>query len=267
MDTQKDTNTSKRDIIKHAQDKRRERLNKSVVRLHKANNILFYLILALGIFNVAWLIYMKANWDEIVFRGLQYVAMLLIMLLPTFLKTRFKIEVPWQLTTIIVIFCFSSLIMGDSLDLYGRIPWWDKLLHTESGLMLSILALWIIHVIMAENDKYIILNRYFLSLFLILFSLGLGACWEIIEYSYDSLMGTNTQQFMATTTGSIVSAEDVPLCGHEALRDSMQDLILDFFGAFLVAIYGFVRHDKLVERYKEAIQGTKEEKVKMKGER
>ncbi len=262
MDTQKDTNTSKRDIIKHAQDKRRERLNKSVVRLHKANNILFYLILALGIFNVAWLIYMKANWDEIVFRGLQYVAMLLIMLLPTFLKTRFKIEVPWQLTTIIVIFCFSSLIMGDSLDLYGRIPWWDKLLHTESGLMLSILALWIIHVIMAENDKYIILNRYFLSLFLILFSLGLGACWEIIEYSYDSLMGTNTQQFMATTTGSIVSAEDVPLCGHEALRDSMQDLILDFFGAFLVAIYGFVRHDKLVERYKAAIQGTKEEKVK-----
>ena len=87
-----------------------------------------------------------------------------------------------------------------------------------------------------------------------MFSLGLGACWEIIEYTYDSIMGTNTQQFMATTTGSIFTPEDLPLCGHEALRDSMEDLILDFAGALLVAVYGFIRHDKLIERYKQFAQ-------------
>jgi len=81
--------------------------------------------------------------------------------------------------------------------------------------------------------------------------LGLGAFWEILEYSYDNLMGTNTQQFMATTTSSIITPEDIPLCGHDALRDSMQDLILDLFGALLVAVYGFIRHNKLIERYKQ----------------
>ena len=219
--------------------------------LHKLNQIATSLIVVMAVSNVAWLIVEKKTWDEIVFRGMQYVAMLLVMYLPLILKKRFSIEVPWTLSVVIVLFCFSSLILGDGLDLYGKVPWWDKLLHTESGFLLSMIALWLIHIIMAENDKYIYFNKYFLCLFLVMFSLGLGACWEIIEYSYDSLMGTNTQQFMATTTSSLITAEDEPLCGHDALRDSMQDLILDLVGALLVAIYGFIRHDKLMKRYKQ----------------
>lgn len=218
--------------------------------LHQLNRIISWMVAVLAVANVTWLIYLGKHWDEIVFRGLQYVAMLLIMQLPWLLKRRFRIEVPWILSLILVIFCFSALIMGDALDLYGKIPWWDKLLHAESGVLLSMVALWLIHVLMAENDKYIYFNKWFLCLFLVMFSLGLGACWEIIEYSYDSLMGTNTQQFMATTTGSIYTDQDIPLCGHDALRDSMQDLILDLTGALLVAIYGLVYHNRIIERYK-----------------
>ena len=220
-------------------------------RLHKLNRIATWLIAGMAVANVGWLIVARSTWDEIVFRGLQYVAMLLIMYLPHLLRSRFRIEVPWLLSVFIVVFCFSSLIMGDGLDLYGRVPWWDKLLHAESGFLLSMIALWLIHVIMAENDKYIYFNKWFLCLFLVMFSLGLGACWEIIEYTYDSLMGTNSQQFMATTTGSIFTPEDETLCGHAALRDTMQDLILDLVGALIVAVYGFIRHDKLIERYKQ----------------
>ena len=221
---------------------------------HRVNNFVTWLVVAMGVVNVSWLIYKGSHWDECVFRGLQYVAMVLIMQLPRMLKKRFQIEVPWLLSAVIVLFCFSALVLGDGLNLYGRIPWWDKLLHAESGVLLSMIALWLIHVIMAENDKYIYFNKWFLCLFLVMFSLGLGACWEIIEYTYDSIMGTNTQQFMATTTGSIFTPEDLPLCGHDALRDTMGDLILDFAGALLVAVYGFIRHDKLIERYKQFAQ-------------
>ena len=212
-------------------------------RLHQLNRIATWLIAGMAVANVAWLIAARRTWDEVVFRGLQYVAMLLIMYLPRLLRRRFRIEVPWLLSVFIVVFY--------GLDLYGRVPWWDKLLHAESGFLLSMIALWLIHIIMAENDKYIYFNKWFLCLFLVMFSLGLGACWEIMEYSYDSLMGTNSQQFMATTTGSIITPEDEPLCGHAALRDSMQDLILDLVGALIVAVYGFIRHDKLIERYKQ----------------
>lgn len=218
-------------------------------RLHRNNNILFWVIVSMGVANVVWLIARKSHWDEVTFRGLQYVAMLMVMRLPKFLKFRLKIEVPIILSSVIVLFSFSALVLGDGLDLYGKIPWWDKLLHAESGFILSMVALWLIHIIMAENDKYIYFNKYFLTLFLVMFSLGLGAMWEIIEFTYDSIMGTNTQQFMATTTSSLFTSEDVPLCGHAALKDSMFDLIFDFTGALLVGIYAFVRHDKLVERY------------------
>jgi hypothetical protein len=33
----------------------------------------------------------------------------------------------------------------------------------------------------------------------------------------------------------------------------MQDLILDLAGALLVAVYGLIYHDKLIERYKQIL--------------
>ncbi len=85
------------------------------------------------IINVTSLYYRHKPWGEIVYRGLQFVAMLIIMQLPGMLKLHFQVEVPWTLSVVIVVFCFLALVMGDGLDLYGRLPWWDKLLHAVSG--------------------------------------------------------------------------------------------------------------------------------------
>jgi uncharacterized membrane protein YjdF len=221
-----------------------------IKRLHTLNKVAFWVTLALAVFNVGMLIFRgNSTWAEVAFRGGQYLAMLLVLKLPSFLRMRFKVEVPALLSIVIVLFCFCALVLGDGLDFYGKFPWWDSVLHGFSGVLLSTIALWLIHVIMAGNDKAIYFNKYFLALFLVMFSLGMGACWEIIEYTYDSISGTNTQQFMASTTGSLFTAEDIPLCGHAALGDTMTDLILDLVGALLVAIVGFFRHDKVVERY------------------
>ena len=81
--------------------------------------------------------------------------------------------------------------------------------------------------------------------------------WEICEYGYDAFFGTNTQQFMANTTASIIQADDIPLCGHEALSDTMTDLILDFVGSLLVSIYVFFRHNKLMAMHQIAIKEGK----------
>ena len=228
-----------------------------IKRLHRANKIFFWVVLAMGTANVTYIaVWGSKRWDEVAFRTMQYVGMLIIMKLPHILKLRFRIEMPWLLSAFMVLFGFSSLVLGDGLDFYGKYPWWDSVLHAQSGTLLSLMAFWIIHVIMAENEKYIFLNKHFLALFIVLFSLGLGACWEILEYLYDSLAGTNSQQFMASTTGSILSSYDIPLCGHEALRDTMTDLMLDLAGALLVAIYSYMNHNKWmtdVERYKKLL--------------
>ena len=46
---------------------------------------------------------------------------------------------------------------------------------------------------------------------------------------------------------SLPLPNDVPLSGHEALRDTMTDLILDLVGSLLVSIYVFLRYNKLMK--------------------
>ena len=115
----------------------------------------------------------------------------------------------------------------------------------------DVVALWFIHVMMAEKSKYIYMNKYFTCLFLVVFSLGIGAFWELLEYSCDGLFHTNAQQYMASTKGTLVSKKDIPLKGHEALKDTMKDLALDLGGSLIVATYGFIKHDEILEKRNE----------------
>ena len=48
---------------------------------------------------------------------------------------------------------------------------------------------------------------------------------------------------------SLPLPDDVPLSGHDALRDTMTDLILDLVGSLLVSIYVFLRYDQLMKMH------------------
>lgn len=185
------------------------------------------------------------NIGNMIFRFVQYIAMLLVLLMPELLKKWLRIIIPLGLYIVIALFAFNALVLGDALNFYGRYPWWDSVLHFHSGIILSFVGLWLIHLIMEKNSKYIYFNKYFLSLFIVMFSLGMGALWEIGEYTCDDLFHTNSQQYMKTTSGTMISSKDVPLEGHEALTDTIKDLALDLGGSLVVAAYGLVRHEDL----------------------
>ena len=210
---------------------------------------LFILTIVLGLANVIYLLCQPdATLKAVLFCGLQYVAMFIILALPIVLRKRFLLNVPLILTIAIAVFAFVAMVLGDGLNFYGRYPWWDSLLHLFSGGVLSFIGLWVVHILLSDEDKVIFRNKYFLALFLLMFSLACGAIWEICEYTYDDLFGTNTQQFMETTTSSIYSEEDIPLEGHEALRDTMTDLTLDFLGGLIVALIVLFRHNAFIEK-------------------
>ncbi len=48
---------------------------------------------------------------------------------------------------------------------------------------------------------------------------------------------------------SLPLPNDVPLSGHEALRDTMTDLILDLLGSSLVSVYVYFRYDNLMKMH------------------
>lgn len=212
--------------------------------------VLFVLTVVLCIANVVYLLFQPGTTlKAVMFCALQYVAMLLILTAPIILRKRFLLNVPLVLTVVIAAFAFTAMVLGDGLNFYGRYPWWDSLLHLFSGGVLSFVGLWVVHILLSDSDKVVFNNKYFLALFLLMFSLACGAVWEICEYTYDDLFGTNTQQFMETTSGSIYTDRDIPLTGHEALRDTMTDLTLDFIGGLIVALYVLFRHNAFVEKH------------------
>ena len=225
-------------------------INQSLKRLYYA---LFVLTIGIGTGNVVYLCYQPdITINALIFCTLQYVVILVILTLPIVLRKRFMIQIPLMITVMCALFGFVAMVMGDGLNFYGKYSWWDSVLHLLSSCVLAFVGLWIITIIFEKQDQLVLSNKFFLSLYVLIFGLSCGAVWEVCEYAYDAIAGTNTQQFMATTTASIVSAEDVPLCGHEALRDTMGDMILNLVGSLLVAIFAFLRYDKLMDMHQSA---------------
>lgn len=222
----------------------------------KVNIVLFWVILALAITDTFFGVFIKPKPHVMVVSQAALYGAMLIVLYLLLLLDKFKIDVPWKLSAFIVIFSLLGFIIGGVFDFYGKYKWWDTVLHAVSGVMMSIVAFWLIHVTMAENARLVYQNKWFLFFFLLMFSVGMGVFWEIIEFFYDSIVGTNAQQFMTSTTGSYISSEDIPRCGHDALCDTMWDLTLNFIGALAVAVYALVRHDKIIAIYRRNLHPT-----------
>ena len=220
-------------------------LNEHLTRIY---HLLFVLTIGLGVGNIVYLSFQPQTTAHVLFFcGVQYVVILLILTFPIVLRKRFMIQIPLLITVLCAAFGFVAMIMGDGLNFYGKYRWWDSALHLFSGCVLAFVGLWIISIIFEDSYKEVFSSRIFVAFYVLLFAVSCGVVWEICEYAYDSFFGTNTQQFMATTTSSLPLSDDVPLCGHAALRDTMMDLILDLVGSLLVSIYVFLRYNKLMK--------------------
>lgn len=95
------------------------------------------------------------------------------------------------------------------------------------------------------------MGNIWICISVVLFSLSLGALWEIGEYLADDVFKTNNQQYMKTTRGTLYKTSDEPLVGHEALADTMKDLMLDLAGATAVATISFCKEDYKRKKIKE----------------
>jgi uncharacterized membrane protein YjdF len=66
----------------------------------------------------------------------------------------------------------------------------------------------------------------FVAFFAFLFAVGIGALWEIFEFSMDKTFGTNMQK---------------PMLGDPSgLTDTMWDLIVASVGALVISVFGYV---------------------------
>lgn len=164
------------------------------------------------------------------FQGLWFNAFLiagiiLVTLFPLILHRQYHIRIPAEFQLLAIIFIFASLFLGEIYRYYEKIWWWDTALHASSGLLMGIFGFLLVYVLNENEHVEIVLTPRFVALFAFLFAVAVGALWEILEFTVDSLFGGNMQKPMF----------DDP----SGLTDTMWDLILDTLGALIISGLGW----------------------------
>lgn len=168
-----------------------------------------------------------------------YILMLLQCLLgivaffmPNIITKKTKIIIPSNMYIVYVVFLYAAIFLGEVGNFFYRIPHWDTILHICSGAMLGALGFSFVNILNKNEKVHVELSPIFVSLFALGFAITLGVLWEIYEFTFDGLLGVNMQKF---------ALEDgTQLIGRAALADTMEDLIVDSTGAFVMATIGYI---------------------------
>lgn len=190
---------------------------------------------------------------RLIFSIVQLLLMMGIIILPDHLKDKLGLKIPIMLETSLTIFAFCGFVLGDVFDFYKKIPVWDSILHAFSGIILAYVGFVLIDYFVKRDSINLSMGHMYICVSVVLFSLALGAIWEIGEYLVDDIFGTNNQQYMKSTRGTLYGKEDEPLLGHEALNDTMKDLMLDLAGASIVGMAEYLKEDRRKNKVKKEL--------------
>ena len=191
---------------------------------------------------------------------------LFLFFLPFFLEKRLKIKLPSVLEISIFLFIFSAEILGEINNFYINIPHWDTILHTLNGFLCASIGFSLINLL-NEKTKLFNLSPLFVALVSFCFSMTVGVVWEFFEYGMDYIFKLDMQKDYYITNINTVSLDEaksnkvinvdsieysvlydknsneiVKLNGYLdiGLHDTMKDLIVNFIGAFVYSIFGYL---------------------------
>ena len=200
---------------------------------------------------------------------------LVLFTLPTIISEKFKIGIPSLLEGIIYLFIYSTAILGEINNFYGRIPFWDTILHTLNGFLCAGIGFSLVDLL-NQNSKRIKLSPLYIAIVAFCFSMTIGILWEFFEFSADYLTKTDMQKDRIVREISSVMLnkdnENVPIKIKDiekteiyskdgtvttiengyldiGLIDTMKDLFVNFIGAIVFSIIGFL-HVQNREKYK-----------------
>lgn len=171
--------------------------------------------------------------SDYVLMFIQCVLGLVVLSLPSMVSRKWNFTIPNFIYIMYYIFLYAAIFLGEVLDFYYLVPHWDVILHFFSGAMLGALGFILVSWLNESEAVHVTLSPALVALFAFCFALSCGAIWEIYEYVFDGLLGLNMQKF--------ITAEGVTLVGHDALSDTMEDIIVDASAAALISIIGYIR--------------------------
>lgn len=180
---------------------------------------------------------------------------------------RLSIDLPNTLEIIILLFIYAAEILGEIRAFYVTFPYWDTILHTLNGFLCAAVGFSLLDLLNREERVTFSLSPLYLAVVAFCFSMTIGVLWEFFECVMDQLFyldmqkdtiireigsinldptGGNTPIRLRDITDVIVvqgsgAQTSLGLGGYLdiGLLDTMEDLFVNFVGAFVFSIIGY----------------------------
>lgn len=94
-------------------------------------------------------------------------------------------------TFLLVLLFTGGLVLGPGFDFYFKIPCWDDILHTASGVIFACLGYAIADGMIAKDIKY---RRFLCFATAVAFSLAIALLWEMFEYAGTTFLGMDMEE-------------------------------------------------------------------------
>ena len=248
-------------------EKKRQKLFLTLQNQIKSHKKAFAIYVILRVFVILTLVLqlLHKNYENVFL----CILTLFLFLLPSFFETKFKLDLPESLEIVILLFIFAAEILGEIQNFYGIFSNWDTILHTINGFLCAAIGFSLIDILNRYEKLHLNLSPLFVAIVGFTFSMTIGVLWEFFEYSADVYFKTDMQKDEIVTNISSVSlneeGKNVPVKVDNiltkngtikvengyldiGLHDTMEDLGVNFIGAVIYSIIGYVyvkkRNDK-----------------------
>lgn len=228
------------------------------IREHKSS-FAVYVVLRVLVLLTLVLQFLNGNYESVFLCLLT----LVLLIMPSFVQVTFRIEFPSVLEVVVLLFIFSAEILGEISAFYESFPFWDTILHTLNGFLMAAIGFSLVDLLSRSEKVKFELSPWLLAIISFCFSMTIGVLWEFYEFTMDCLFGLDMQKdtvihSISTVTldpehaNNIVTIDgitDVAVNGQDlglggyldiGLYDTMEDLIVNFIGAVVFCIFGFL---------------------------
>ncbi len=228
------------------------------LREHRSS-FLVYFILRILVIVMMILQVLNRNYENVFLCALT----LLLLVIPSLVQITFKVELPTTLEIIILVFIFAAEILGEISEFYLIFPFWDTVLHTLNGFLAAAIGFSLVDLLNRNKKAVFNLSPLFMAIVAFCFSMTIGVVWEFFEFGMDQLIGYDMQKdtvvhtirsvtldptrsnipyVIEGITDTAVNGTELGLGGYLdiGLIDTMEDLIVNFIGALVFSVIGFL---------------------------
>lgn len=189
---------------------------------------------------------------------------LILFSITTFMGHKLNIDFPDLLEITVWIFIFSAEILGEINEFYIHFENWDLILHTTNGFIMAGIGYSLVELLNKNKNISVTLSPIYVAIVAICFSMTIGVFWEFFEYGVDTYLHKDMQKDTVINTIYSVKLHDegknkvielpiesVVVNGQNwnemyggyidiGLHDTMEDLFVNFIGAVIFSVFGYL---------------------------